>query len=275
MERCSRTWACCRQRCSLSPPPGWARWAPPRPTVRRTVQERAGISTMCSRSRMGSWRSSSAMCPDTDGRRCRKRRSCASRCGHTSRPVSRRGPPSKRLELCSSASLVGHLSPSWRPPISRVSASSPTPAPVIHHQSCSARGRSHSIVVSSSPPIGAGFRTGTRQTVVSVPGRSQICFHTDGITEARVAGELFGAERLAGTLAELGPRATASALLEQVTEETDARPDDMAACLLNVEGRRRRADDPRRGVEARPRGGRGRSNRAIPPCLWSRAPRGR
>ncbi len=93
------------------------------------------------------------------------------------------------------------------------------------------------IIVSSSPPIGAGFPTGTRQTVVSVPGHSQICFHTDGVTEARVAGgELFGAERLARTLAELGPSATASALLEQVTEETDARPDDMAACLLNVEG---------------------------------------
>jgi len=92
------------------------------------------------------------------------------------------------------------------------------------------------ITVSSSPPIGAGFRTGTRQTVVSVPGRSQICFHTDGITEARVAGELFGAERLARTLAELGQGATASALLDQVTEETDAHPDDMAACLLNIEG---------------------------------------
>jgi hypothetical protein len=92
------------------------------------------------------------------------------------------------------------------------------------------------ITVSSSPPIGAGFRTGTRQTVVSVPGRSQICFHTDGITEARVAGELFGDGRLARTLAKLGQGSTASALLDQVTEETDARPDDMAACLLNVEG---------------------------------------
>ncbi len=92
------------------------------------------------------------------------------------------------------------------------------------------------ITVCSPPPIGAGMRTGTRQTVVSVPGRSQVCFHTDGVTEARVAGELFGAERLARTLAELGPQATASALLDQVAEETDARPDDMAACLLNVEG---------------------------------------
>ena len=92
------------------------------------------------------------------------------------------------------------------------------------------------ITVSSSPPIGAGMRTGTRQTVVSVPGRSQVCFHTDGVTESRIAGELFGAERLARTLAELGPGASASALLDRVAEETDARPDDMAACLLDVEG---------------------------------------
>jgi hypothetical protein len=92
------------------------------------------------------------------------------------------------------------------------------------------------ITVCSSPPIGAGTRTGTRQTVVSVPGRSQICFHTDGVTEARVGGELFGAERLAGALAELGPRVTASGLLQRVAEETDSRPDDMAACLLSVEG---------------------------------------
>jgi hypothetical protein len=92
------------------------------------------------------------------------------------------------------------------------------------------------IAVCSSPPIGAGMRTGTRQTVVSVPGRSRVCFHTDGVTEARVGGELFGAERLARTLAELGHGASASALLDRVAEETDTRPDDMAACLLNVEG---------------------------------------
>jgi len=92
------------------------------------------------------------------------------------------------------------------------------------------------ITVASALPIGAGMRTGTRQTLVSLPGRSQLCFHTDGVTEARVAGELFGEERLARTLAALGPNATASGLLDRVAEETDARPDDMAACLLNVEG---------------------------------------
>ena len=92
------------------------------------------------------------------------------------------------------------------------------------------------VTVSSSPPIGAGSQTGMRQTVVSVPGPSQLCFYTDGVTEARIRGELFGPERLALGLLGLGPETTASALLDRISEEADARPDDMAACLLRVEG---------------------------------------
>jgi serine phosphatase RsbU (regulator of sigma subunit) len=92
------------------------------------------------------------------------------------------------------------------------------------------------ITLCSSPPIGTGMRTGTRQTTVSVPGWSQVCMYTDGVTEARVGLELYGVERLASALAELGPQTTASALLERVAQDTSARPDDMAACLLSVEG---------------------------------------
>jgi hypothetical protein len=92
------------------------------------------------------------------------------------------------------------------------------------------------ITLCSAPPIGAGMPTGTRQSTVSVPGRAQICFFTDGVTEARIGSQLFGAERLAGSLGQLGPDATAAALLERVAQETDARPDDMAACVLCIEG---------------------------------------
>jgi serine phosphatase RsbU (regulator of sigma subunit) len=92
------------------------------------------------------------------------------------------------------------------------------------------------ITVCSSPPIGVGQTTGMRQTVVFLPGRSLACFYTDGVIEARVGGELFGAGRLERTLAELGPDATAPALLDRVAAETERRPDDMAACLLRVEG---------------------------------------
>ncbi|MGH2904100.1 MAG: PP2C family protein-serine/threonine phosphatase [Solirubrobacteraceae bacterium] len=92
------------------------------------------------------------------------------------------------------------------------------------------------ITVCSSPPIGVGLPTGMRQTVVSIPGRSLACFYTDGVTEARIGGELFGSRRLGQAFSELGPGATASALLDRVAAETELRPDDMAACLLRIEG---------------------------------------
>jgi serine phosphatase RsbU (regulator of sigma subunit) len=92
------------------------------------------------------------------------------------------------------------------------------------------------VTVCSAPPIGVGLRTGTRQTLVSVPGRAQVCFYTDGVTEARVGGELFGAERLLATLTELGPQASAQSILANVVASADSRADDMAACLLSVEG---------------------------------------
>ncbi len=88
----------------------------------------------------------------------------------------------------------------------------------------------------SSPPIGAGQPTGRRQTVVSVPGQALACFFTDGVVEARVGRELFGTGRLTQTLAELGLDASASTLLDSVARQSDRHPDDMAACLLRVEG---------------------------------------
>jgi serine phosphatase RsbU (regulator of sigma subunit) len=92
------------------------------------------------------------------------------------------------------------------------------------------------VTVCSSPPIGAGVRTGTRQSVISLPGQSLVCFYTDGVTDARIGSELFGDERLVHALTELGSQATATALLERVADATDTRPDDMAACVLGVEG---------------------------------------
>jgi Stage II sporulation protein E (SpoIIE) len=103
-----------------------------------------------------------------------------------------------------------------------------------------------SVTAGSAPPLGVGVLTGTRQTVLSLPGHAVLCFHTDGVTEARVGAELFGEERLAQTLAELGSAASASSLLDRVAERTDRRPDDMAACVLSLEGG---ADAPRILVE--------------------------
>jgi hypothetical protein len=96
------------------------------------------------------------------------------------------------------------------------------------------------VTICAAPPIGAGMKTGTRQTVVSLPGRTRVCFFTDGVTEARVDSELFGNERLAQMLGELPEQGTADELLDRVGERASARPDDMAACVLQVQGEERR-----------------------------------
>jgi serine phosphatase RsbU (regulator of sigma subunit) len=92
------------------------------------------------------------------------------------------------------------------------------------------------ITACSAPPIGVGQPTGTRQTAISIPGATLACFYTDGVIEARVAGELFGSERLEQVLAGLGEEATAASVLDRVAEGSDRHPDDMAACVLRVEG---------------------------------------
>lgn len=102
------------------------------------------------------------------------------------------------------------------------------------------------ITACSAAPIGVVARTGTRQTVIAVPGGAKLCFHTDGLTEARVGSELFGAERLTSALRDIGTNADASTLLSRVAEETDARPDDMAACILSIDGD---TQAPRRLIE--------------------------
>jgi hypothetical protein len=92
------------------------------------------------------------------------------------------------------------------------------------------------VTAAASAPLGAGLTTGIRQTTVALPGEATVCFYTDGLIEARSHGELFGVQRLERTLAQLGPDATAAALLASVAEQCDHRPDDMAACVLGVAG---------------------------------------
>jgi hypothetical protein len=118
-----------------------------------------------------------------------------------------------------------------------VYASAGHPPPIVLGLDAEAHGTPISLLTrAASPPIGAGHPTGLRQTVIALPGDALVCFYTDGVVEARVEGSLYGAERLQRTLAELGPAATAGELLERVSSDADRRPDDMAACLLRIEG---------------------------------------
>jgi serine phosphatase RsbU (regulator of sigma subunit) len=84
----------------------------------------------------------------------------------------------------------------------------------------------------SSPPIGAGLPTGQRQTTLHLPGDAVACFFTDGLVEAKYEGGLFGRDRLANLLVDLGPDVTADRLIEAVASDADTSHDDMAACVL-------------------------------------------
>jgi Stage II sporulation protein E (SpoIIE) len=86
--------------------------------------------------------------------------------------------------------------------------------------------------VCCSPPIGWGVPTGRRQTTLSLPAGSVVCFFSDGLIEARRDEELLGRERLSEILAELGTRPKAAELLQRVSAEATTTPDDMAACIL-------------------------------------------
>jgi serine phosphatase RsbU (regulator of sigma subunit) len=90
------------------------------------------------------------------------------------------------------------------------------------------------VTVSSAPPIGVGFPTGQRQTVLPMPEGASVMIYSDGLLEARVDGVPLGPERLAAWLRELGPDATARAVLDRVVEHADRVPDDLAAVLLHA-----------------------------------------
>jgi len=90
------------------------------------------------------------------------------------------------------------------------------------------------VTASSAPPIGAGFPTGQRQTVLPMPEGSTVAVFSDGLIEARIDGETLGRDRLGEWLAELGPEATAKALLDLVVQRADRVSDDLAAVVLHA-----------------------------------------
>ncbi|HYI99340.1 MAG TPA: PP2C family protein-serine/threonine phosphatase [Thermoleophilaceae bacterium] len=89
------------------------------------------------------------------------------------------------------------------------------------------------VLAGSSPPIGAGLRTGLRQTTVPLTPGVTVCLFTDGLIEARTEQGLLGRDRLTRIVAELGRDATAAAVIERVADEARSVSDDMAVCLLS------------------------------------------
>jgi serine phosphatase RsbU (regulator of sigma subunit) len=108
-------------------------------------------------------------------------------------------------------------------------ASAGHPPPIVVGPS-----RHRPVTASSAPPIGAGFPTGQRQTVLPMPEGASVMIYSDGLLEARVDGIPLGPERLTEWVAELGPEATAKALLDRVVDHADRVPDDLAAVLMHA-----------------------------------------
>ena len=94
--------------------------------------------------------------------------------------------------------------------------------------------RHRPVTASSAPPIGVGFPTGQRQTVLPMPEGASVMIYSDGLLEARIEGIPVGPERLAAWLDELGPDATAKAILDRVVTQADRVPDDLAAVLVHA-----------------------------------------
>jgi hypothetical protein len=90
------------------------------------------------------------------------------------------------------------------------------------------------VTASSSPPIGVGFPTGQRQTVLPMPEGTTVAIYSDGLLEARIDGHPLGGERLATWLSDLGSEATAKQLLDLVVQRADRVPDDLAAVVLHA-----------------------------------------
>lgn len=95
-------------------------------------------------------------------------------------------------------------------------------------------GHDEPVTVCASPPIGWGVPTGHRQTTVALAPGAVVCFFSDGLTEARVGGQLFGRARLLDHVAALDSPPDASSLLTAVRAAADEAPDDMAACILQA-----------------------------------------
>jgi Stage II sporulation protein E (SpoIIE) len=81
------------------------------------------------------------------------------------------------------------------------------------------------------PPIGAGLGGMPADIAVSLPPGASVCFFTDGLVEARRAGQPLGTERVAEMLAEAPD--DAEALIAAIADEADGLNDDLAVCLLH------------------------------------------
>jgi len=68
-----------------------------------------------------------------------------------------------------------------------------------------------------------------------MPEGTTVALFSDGLIEARIAGEQIGPECLTTWLADLGPEGTAKQLVDLVVQRADRVPDDLAAVVLHAD----------------------------------------
>jgi len=89
------------------------------------------------------------------------------------------------------------------------------------------------VTATSSPPIGAGYPTGRRQTTVALAPGAAACFLTDGLTDVSITpGRRLGRDGLHDELRAVG--ADADELIARVVRRSETQPDDMAVCILTA-----------------------------------------
>src|SRR3954471_8166400 len=128
-----------------------------------------------------------------------------------------------------SATLIAAVHAPTAGPLSYASAGHPPPivlGPAAHEP----------MIVGSSPPLGVDSATGLRQTTLPLPAGSTVYLFTDGLFEARRGTAILGRKRVAELLAELGPDGTARDLVDRVERDSDAIRDDVAVCIMHVDG---------------------------------------
>jgi len=91
------------------------------------------------------------------------------------------------------------------------------------------------VLVGTAPPLGVGASTGQRQTTLPFPPGAIACFYTDGLSEARRAGDQLEASGLERVVRELGPDVTAEQVVDRVAASARTVSDDAAACVLVAE----------------------------------------
>jgi serine phosphatase RsbU (regulator of sigma subunit) len=106
------------------------------------------------------------------------------------------------------------------------------PAPVIVRE-----GRAEELAGGLGPLLGMDAAAAYSEATVRLQAGDQLLLYTDGVTEARRAGELFGQARLRAALeaaAEPSPQASCDRIADAMRDFADAPSDDVTVLAVGL-----------------------------------------